>query len=73
MEFYGRDGEDLSGFVMGLDERCNKLENRVDVYRREGYRLHLQTVELQNKVQEQHDEIMRLTRIIDRLEANKKR
>lgn len=65
MNLYDSDGEDMSGYVMGLDERINKLENRVDVYRAECYRMQLETVELQRKIREQHDEILRLQNELD--------
>lgn len=73
MYFEDGNGNDMSGYVEGLDSQIRKLENRVDIYRGEQYKMQLKVVELQREVNEQHDEIQRLLLIIARKEAENKR
>jgi TolA-binding protein len=72
MYFEDGNGNDMSGYVEGLDSQIRKLENRVEIYRGEQYKQQLKIVELQREVHEQHDEIQRLLLIIARKEAEEK-
>lgn len=72
MYFEDANGNDMSGYVEGLDSQIRKLENRVDIYRGEQYKQQLKIVELRKQVDEQHDEIQRLLLIITRKEAEEK-